>query len=325
METNQYEYDSLTKHEERGAIKINFESDPKRRPILYIDDADAGATSYFLSQGIPREKLIPVNWDSNACNAITSKTGVSAVFEHIDKHLFNICPSPSSHSSKCFSVVWLDYEGHSLDKGALKRAICLARVVKIVLNITRKKKGEVHNNAKSIIERCGGVVVSDGYYKGKSNVKNMLRITAVPRAKSPESFLPIDDSPHTPPRTPPREDSTAEDVATPRLEESSLVEADTSRLEESSLMVASRLEDMIGRTLYISVDEWTKKGKEPPTGLGIGVLYRRGYLAHEVVRTIKKKNRLKLKAKMNDGSLYHKYSTDIEPTLEEALGFTHRP
>ncbi|RPF82426.1 MAG: hypothetical protein CBC65_000370 [Rhodothermaceae bacterium TMED105] len=276
-------YDSITKREERISVKMHFDCDEAARPMLYLDDESGEATSFFLQQGVPREKLVPVNWCRVACDSIFSRTGVKATHSNINTYIME------APLSRQFSVIWLDYECRSLCKLTLSKAFSMSPIIKIVLSTSRTQKGEVLGNAQNVVKQCGGYVASDGYYKGKSHVKNMLRITAVRNEKTkPVAFI-----------------SAPPNVLAP--------------------VPVPSCADPIGTTLHIPVEEWVDIGKEPPTGFGIK--YRNGRLLYKVVKAEidkSKKKRFAIKAVMNDDKIHHRFE---RWTLSRAdvLRFTQIP
>ena len=108
-------FTSVTKIEERGAIQALHESDPERLGICYVDDESGGATKHFLRNGIPHDKLFPINFDSRECKTLYNTTNVYTTCAYIQDHIKNVFES-NVNGPRRYSVIWLDLMSRSIDE-----------------------------------------------------------------------------------------------------------------------------------------------------------------------------------------------------------------
>lgn len=171
-------YGSVSKTMVRAGIKALYDADG--RPMLYLDAEDAGATEFFLNTNVPKEHLVPVNYDQTACEQIMKKTGVVPQCIDIDDYL--IQTDVETHYG--FSVIWLDYTKRELNEKALRNAIRLSSNVSVTLSTRAKHAESVMQDATKIVRKCGGVLYEQPVaYKGAGDVKNMVRFSIKPKSK----------------------------------------------------------------------------------------------------------------------------------------------
>lgn len=162
-------YDSHIKRVHR-AVVMELSRDSSY-PILYLDDAGAGATRFFRDHGVPSKRLVPVNYDATACTSIKKITHVSATWDDINALMMR-----HRTTGKRYGVVWLDYECRSMDCVYLDAALTIAPFVCITLSTRGVEVATIIRNLQRTIKQCKGVVLEQPcVYKGKSGITNMSR------------------------------------------------------------------------------------------------------------------------------------------------------
>ena len=161
-------YEYLTKNIHRSCVVEMYLTLPDR-PIVYLDDHNAGATRYFLSRNVPPEHLVPVNLRSDAIDSIRDLTGVCGVADDIDSFV-----ATASHDA--YSVVWLDYVRRTCPTDVMKNALRAAPYVCVTLSLRATTTDDVED-LKARARRVARVLECPHPYKGKSGVCNMLKFS----------------------------------------------------------------------------------------------------------------------------------------------------
>lgn len=126
---------------------------------MYLDDETAGATMFFLSQGIRKEHLIPVNSCERACENIFSVSGVRPICGNIDARV--VC---ESHRTFCF--VWLDYIQARLDADVM--ASVVQKAFHVAVTLVRTRKTDVVKTATQLLTKTPEAdLVQTTWYRGK--------------------------------------------------------------------------------------------------------------------------------------------------------------
>jgi len=166
-------FTTCVKNVHRACIRELADADP--RPVLYLDDATAGATHYFLSHGLPRRRLRPINRSAQACDEIEERTGVECVHGDVFDYL-------SDMEATCFSVVWLDLQCRHLPgkREGLDGAFRAAKYVCITLSSRGVNTDAMVQDALKSVRACKGALLETPMpYRGISNVTNVVRILAM--------------------------------------------------------------------------------------------------------------------------------------------------
>ena len=130
-------YEFLTKNIQRSAVLQMYLSHDVRKPIVYLDDENAGATTFFLKSGVPRKHLTPVNFSTYEASRIRETTRVTCVVQSIDEYVFGV-PEDSC------GVVWLDYMCRTFSNDVIQRCLKVAHNVSVTLSTrgrTRSGRG----------------------------------------------------------------------------------------------------------------------------------------------------------------------------------------
>lgn len=161
-------YEFLAKNLQRAAIRQMYLAQGGTRPIVYLDDEHAGATTFFLNDGIPREHLIPVNFSKESAQQITRTTNVACVAQSIDEYVFSL-------SDVACSVVWLDYMCRTLNDRVVGQCLKLAPYVSITLSTRGRQRSDTMNDVRRVAKKYGTLIETPVFYKGKSDIANMVR------------------------------------------------------------------------------------------------------------------------------------------------------
>lgn len=145
---------------------------------MYLDDECAGATLYFLERGIPTKHLRPVNFSSRDAVTVRARSGVPCVTSSIDDYVMQL-------GDDACSVVWLDYMSRTLHVDVLRTCLRVAPYVSITLSARGLNHETLLCDVRSVSKKCGVLLERPTFYKGKSDVTNMVKFI-VSRRKAPE-------------------------------------------------------------------------------------------------------------------------------------------
>lgn len=180
-------YEFLTKNFQRAAVLQMYLSQDERKAIIYLDDQQAGATSFFLSNGVPRKHLVPVNFSQTEASEITERTGIKCVVRCIDDYVFDV-PNDSC------GVVWLDYMCRTFRDNVLQQCLAVAPHVSVTLSTRGRKRSDIVADIRRVAKKYGSLLESPAFYRGKSDVENMVRfaitrrtVETLPRSKTPKA------------------------------------------------------------------------------------------------------------------------------------------
>lgn len=161
-------YEFLSKNIQRASVLEMYRSDATRRPIVYLDDEHAGATRYFRTHGVPTKHLIPVTRSHVDAETIRDLTKVTCVARSIDDYVTTL------ERDSC-SVVWLDYTCRTLCPDVLRTCLEVAPHVSVTLSTRGRRRSEMVSDIRDVAKRHGTLLESPTFYKGKSDVENMVR------------------------------------------------------------------------------------------------------------------------------------------------------
>jgi hypothetical protein len=134
--------------------------------IVYLDDENAGATQYFLNRGVAGKRLVPVNHETNACDAIFKTTGVEAICMDIFEFV--------STTRRPFAVVWFDMTC-TLNKFPLEQAfLANAKQIAITLSTHTYQPDNEFQRLRMAMTYRGFKRISGGPYIGRSGKRNMI-------------------------------------------------------------------------------------------------------------------------------------------------------
>ena len=186
LEQTHMSYEFLTKNFQRAAVLQMYLSQDERKPIVYLDDKHYGATSFFLSNGVPRKHLVPINFSQTEASEITEKTGIKCVVRCIDDYVFDMT------DDSC-SVVWLDYMCRTFSDKVIQQCLAVAPHVSVTLSTRGRQRSDIVADVRRVAKKYGSLLESPVFYKGKSDVENMVRfaitrrtVEPLPRSKTPK-------------------------------------------------------------------------------------------------------------------------------------------
>lgn len=173
MYTTEYGY--VTKATHRGGIAAQYYlSNAPRSPMLYLDGCESEATRTFAETWhIPPQHLFPVNRNDKVVQHIRSVwPEVRAVQADIDTFI-------SEQDDDSFSVVWLDYmckfsREHHVP--IMKHALRVGRFVTMTFSLRGVNYEFAAKSVLDAAKRVGSVLERPSFYKGKSDVENMMRV-----------------------------------------------------------------------------------------------------------------------------------------------------
>lgn len=164
-------YDTPTKQRHRAGIVALFRRDARKRPIVYVDDADGEATRFFLDMGVAKKYLVPLNYDAAACAAIHARTGLKTVV-HADAIEYVKTLAPDSAS-----VVWLDLQCRAIPSACVAAALAAAPFVEVTLALRCQTAAAASQDAHEAVRKAGGKVLESARFVGRSAVNNMIRFS----------------------------------------------------------------------------------------------------------------------------------------------------
>lgn len=176
-------YEFLNKDVQRSAVYCMYTRCATRKPIVFLDDENAGACTFFLQWGVPSEHLHPVNFCRVHANAITRNSGTACACDDIDSHLTTL-PDDSC------SVVWLDYMRTTIDIDVLRDALRIAPNVSVTLSLRGVGRDDHEKLIRKLVKKVG-TLMSLTTYKGKGGVENMLSINV---SRAPDLPEPVVDA-----------------------------------------------------------------------------------------------------------------------------------
>lgn len=172
-------YDTPCKNMQRACVLELYYACTPRKPIVYLDDECAGATLFFIERGLPTKHLRPVNFSSRDAAAVRARSGVSCVTSSIDDYVLQL------RDDTC-SVVWLDYMSRTLRVDVLRACLRVAPYVSITLSSRGVDHGTLLCDVRSVSKKCGVLLERPTFYKGKSDVANMVKFIVSRRKVSRE-------------------------------------------------------------------------------------------------------------------------------------------
>lgn len=161
-------FDSYSKDYQRLAVTTMYAS--TRKPLVYLDGPDAGATTHFLDHKIPPKHLLPVNYNAADAQSISKISKVKCAVMSIDEYIFTLADDSAG-------AVWLDYTRATFSEEVLRKCLAVAPFVMVVLS-TRNHKTRVQDTVqviKDAARKHGELLESPAAYKGKSGYTNMLK------------------------------------------------------------------------------------------------------------------------------------------------------
>ena len=173
-------YEFLTKNFQRAAVLQMYLSQDERKPIVYLDDLRAGATSFFLSNGVPRKHLVPVNFSQTEACEIKERTGVRCVVRCIDDYVLDMT------KDSC-GVVWLDYMCRTFSDKVIQQCLVVAPHVSVTLSTRGRQRSDLVADIRRVAKKYGLLLESPAFYKGKSDVENMVRFAITRRTMEPST------------------------------------------------------------------------------------------------------------------------------------------
>ena len=171
---------------------------PDHKPIVFLDDENAGACKYFMNEGIPKQHLKPVNYIATHAAAITKTSGVPCACDNINAYLYSL--TTDSHSA-----VWLDYTCTTVDDTVLREALRVAPRVMVNTSLRGLVRDINDKYIRNLVNKVGVLRLGPYSYKGKAGVDNMMsfivdrstddgvKAPGYPRTR--EKDLDIDDTP----------------------------------------------------------------------------------------------------------------------------------
>ena len=137
-------YEFMNKHIHRAAVLAMY--DETKKPIVFLDDANAGASLYFIRAGVKAKHMKPVNFCNASAEQITKLAGVACVCDDIDNYLTTL------DDDSC-GVVWLDYTKRTVREQALRDSLRVAPFVSVTLSIRGVERDEFMTNLHSSYDR----------------------------------------------------------------------------------------------------------------------------------------------------------------------------
>ena len=182
-------YEFMNKDVQRYAVYRMYKISATPKPIVFLDDESGGACTFFLTEGVPRDHIRPVNRSRVHADAITRKTGITCTHADIDSHL-------DTMSDDSRSVVWLDYTCTTIDVDVLRNALRVASNVSVTLSLRGLGRDENERHIRKLVKKVG-MLMQLTVYKGKGGVENMLSfivsraspIRVAPHPHVPESIV----------------------------------------------------------------------------------------------------------------------------------------
>lgn len=168
------EYTSTIKNVHRAGIVALSHQSPQR-PIAYLDGGMHEATSAFINTwNVPQRLLVPINRSKDIVDAIRSKwPRVRAVAEDIDRFLFE-------QTNDSLSVVWLDYMCRfdaDYHTAVMREALRVAPFATLTFSLRAVNRDTTVDDVLRGAKKAGIVLERPSFYKGKSDIENMMRLT----------------------------------------------------------------------------------------------------------------------------------------------------
>ena len=182
-------YDTPAKKMHRASV-LALHRETSGRPLLYVEDEHAGATRFFLHEGV--YDLIPVNWEPRDALAIRETTGVAAVCSEVGAHLARL-PDDSC------SVVWLDLMKVGVVTETVVHALRVAPYVCVTLSTRGVERQTQCETLLAQMRSVGRMVEHPCVYEGAGGSVNMLKFVLKRgrEASSEVIDLTMDETEHT--------------------------------------------------------------------------------------------------------------------------------
>lgn len=165
-DTDSMAYEFLNKDVQRSVVYSLYRRCATQKPIVFLDDESAGACTFFLAEGVPKEHVHPVNFSRAHADTITRKSGITCACDDIDSHLTTL-------SDDVCSVVWLDYTRITIDVDVLRDALRVAPNVSVTLSLRGVGRADNEKHIRKLVKKIG-TLMQFTTYKGKGGVENML-------------------------------------------------------------------------------------------------------------------------------------------------------
>lgn len=166
-------YEFVNKNTHRATILELYRE--RSKPIVFLDDESAGASLYFLKNGVPKRDLKPVNFDKKCATSIIDASGLSCICDDVDNCLTEL-------STDSCSVVWLDYMKRTVTVDALRESLRVASYVSVTISLRGIDRVAHLVELRRIVKMAGGAMLQYNVYKGRSGVENMMTFLVSRRA-----------------------------------------------------------------------------------------------------------------------------------------------
>ena len=160
-------YEFPNKTMQRLMVHGMYRECPEGKPVVFLDDENAGACTYFLNDGIPAQHLKPVNHCGTHATAITKTSGIPCTCDDIGAHLTSL--PDDSHS-----VVWLDYTCTTVDIAVLRQALRVAPRVMVNTSLRGVARDAHFKHIRNLVGKVGTLRLGPYSYKGKAGIENMM-------------------------------------------------------------------------------------------------------------------------------------------------------
>ena len=190
--TNKYDQ-SVAKAMHRAEV-LELYRQSGEKPIVYLDDSAAGATHAFLAAGVPAHRLVPVNFDQEACTAIRDTSGVVPVRADIENFMLKEFRLGADDVVK-YGVAWLDLQSCTVHLSTLMASLPVAAFVMVTLATRGFQSDQILADTTAKVKRAGGVVIETTRYRGASGRFNMVKLTCareVAKSESPAPRMDVD-------------------------------------------------------------------------------------------------------------------------------------
>ncbi len=167
-------FDGVAKTRVRGGVLSLSNLGSRKGKIVYLDDGSAGGTRFFLSSGVEKSRLVPVNWRRDDCDAITASTGVNAICASLAEYLSSL----DGH----VDMVWFDGMTRTLDPCIVREALRVSPFLEVTLSTRGASHLDVVEGANKVVRKSKGRISSSPMRcEGKSGIANMVHLSITRR------------------------------------------------------------------------------------------------------------------------------------------------